>query len=158
MSFFDLAGQDLPVVGPDGVYPVLVVRVLDAGEHVGVAAPGLLRDLAAGALLVLAAQVRLPGAAVAVDPDPALAAVEEVADLLRALVVGVDAAGGELQDLAVRIGEERRVDIRRLLRAAAGVEEAAGGADLHGVDLLAEAPARDVELVRALVAGVAVAV
>src|SRR5207253_2312358 len=114
MPFLDLGRELGPVAGADGVDEVLVVGILDAGGHVRVAARARGRR-PARSLLVLAAQVRLPAAPVAVDPDPALAAVEQVSDLLRALVVGLDAAGGELEYLAVRVGEDRRVHVRRLL-------------------------------------------
>src|SRR5206468_13027555 len=109
-------------------------------------------------LLLLAPQVRLPLAAVAVDPDPALGPVEEVADLLGSLVVGVAAPGAELEDLAVGVLEDRAVDVGRLLRRLVLVEVAAPGADPHRVLVLLQTPAGDVELVRPLVAGVAVAV
>src|SRR5206468_2639623 len=92
-----------------------------------------------------------------VDPDPALGPVEEVADALGALVVGVAAAGAELEDLAVGVLEDRAVQVRRLLRRLLA-EVAAAGPDPHRVLVLAEPPPRDIELVRALVAGVAVAV
>ena len=149
--------SSLRIVGADRVDEVLVVRRLDAREHARIAAALFGRGVGARALLVLPAAVRLPLAAVAVDPQPALGAVEQVADLLRALVVGVDAARGELEDRAVGVLEQRRVDVRRLLRRLRS-EVAARGADLHRVLVLLQAPARDVELVRALVAGVAVAV
>ena len=52
---------------------------------------------------------------------------------------------------------QARLRVRRLLRGL-GAEIAADRADLHRVFLLVQPPARDVELVRALVARVAVAV
>src|SRR5258707_15860417 len=131
VALLDLGRELGPVAGADRVDEVLVVGVLDARGHVRVAARARGRR-SARPLLVLAAEVGLPAPPVAVDPDPALAAVEQVPDLLRALVVGVDAAGGELEYLAVRVGEDRRVHVRRLLRTAPRVEEPAPGGDLHG--------------------------
>src|SRR4026207_1436209 len=99
-------------------------------------------------LLVLPAHrtlVRLPEPAVAVDPDPSLRTVEEIADALGALVVRMAAARRDLEDRSVSILDQRRVNVRRLLRRGLA-EVSADGADLDGMLLLVEPPSRDVEL------------
>src|SRR6185436_18482371 len=107
------------------------------------------RQIHALALLVLGAVIGLPLRAVAVDPDPPFRSVEQVADLLRAFVVGILTARGELENRPVRVLERRGVDVGRLLRRGRA-EVAATRDNAHGMLILAEAPARDVELVRPL--------
>ena len=117
---------------------------------------------------------------VAADFEPTFTAVENVSDLLphAALVVGVATARLHLNDLPVGVGVRCGLSVRRLLRrlvVAVGLdvtvnpgarslalvlreaENPAGG--IHGDRVLVSlhAPARDIELVRAGVAGVAVA-
>ena len=115
MPLEDVAREDLRIARTDRVDEVLVVREFDAREDVRVAARLLGRRVGARALLVLRAEVRLPFAAVAVDPDPALRPVEQVADLLRAFVVRELAARGELESRAVGVFVERRLRVRRFL-------------------------------------------
>src|SRR3954451_12739166 len=113
----DVARQDFRVVRADRIHEVLVVRELDAGQHVWIAAAAALdRRLGARPFFVLRAHVRLPRAAVAVDPDPALRPVEQVADSLRPLVVRELTPRAELEDRAVAIFEEGRLNVRCLLR------------------------------------------
>src|SRR5207245_8821851 len=86
----ELQREQLRIARTNRVHEVLVMRVLRARRHERVA-PTLLvagRRVGSRPFLVLVAEVRLPLAAVAVDPEPSLRAVKEVADPLRALVVG----------------------------------------------------------------------
>ncbi len=117
---------------------------------------------------------------VAADFEPALGAVKDVPDFLAraALVVGVATARFQLNDLAVGVGVGGGLGVGRLLRRLvvavgldAAVNHGAGSLSLvlreaenppgriHGdrVLVLLHAPARDIELVRAGVARVAVA-
>src|SRR5436190_5655349 len=99
MALEDVAGQDLRIVGPDGVDEVLVVRELHRRQSLRFR---LLRARLVGRarpLLVLRADfahVRLPLPAALLDPEPALRAVEDVTDADAAFVVGVLAARAEL--------------------------------------------------------------
>src|SRR5262249_37642894 len=96
---------------------VLVVPQLQAGEHVWIAAR-LWGPLVGGAwpFLVLRSVIRLPPVAVAVDPEPAVGAVEQIADLHGALVVRALAPRAELQQRAIGVLERRAVHVGRLLR------------------------------------------
>src|SRR5262249_44690798 len=140
----------------NGVNEVLVVRVLRCRQAGGL---GLLarRQLRAGSLLVLRSEVRLPRLAGFLDRQPALRAVEDVADSHAARVVREAAARPELQHQPVGVLVYRRLLVRRFLRRLLA-EVAADRSNLDGMLLLLQAPARDVELMRTLVAGVAVAV
>ena len=108
VAFHDVAGELLRIVGADGVDEVLIVRELRSSSgrparrraSGGVSAPGPFSFFAP------TAHVGLPPAAGFVDPEPALRAVEEIADPLAAFVVGVLAARGELEDRAVGVLEE----------------------------------------------------
>ena len=115
----------------------------------------LLGGLGARALLVLAAEIGLPG--VAVETEPALGPVEQVADHDAVLGVGGEAPDLELDHASVGVDHLGRLGVGRLLGRSLAVE-AAARADLAGMPVLAEPPAGDVPLVRPLVADVAVAV
>src|SRR5205809_6045037 len=96
----DVAVQELRVVRADGIGEVLIVR------HAATARAFLLRHgVAPLSLLVLWTEIRLPLLAVAVDPHPAPRPVEQIADALRAFVVGELAARGEFEDRAVPVLE-----------------------------------------------------
>ena len=117
---------------------------------------------------------------VTTDFEPALSAVKKVADLLAraAFVVGVATARFQLNNLAVRVRVGGGLSVWRLLRRPvvavgldATVNHRAGSLSLvlreaenspgriHGNRVLVfiHAPARDIELMRARIAGVAVA-
>src|SRR5713226_8679730 len=155
MPFEHVARQDLRIARANGVDEVLIMRVLRRRQPRGLGVR--IGCVSAWALLVLRAEVRLPLLPVFLDPQPALRAVEQVADLHAAFVVREAAARAELEERAVGVLEEAVLQIRRFLRRLVA-EVAAGRSDLERVLLLAQAPARDVELVRTLVAAVAVAV
>ena len=95
-------------------------------------------------------------------PDERVTIIEPVfrppiADPHAAFIVGEAAARPELENLAVGVLEEARLFVGRFLRGFLA-EIAADRSNLDGMLLLLESPARDVELVRTLIAAVAVAV
>src|SRR4051812_19708585 len=71
VPFVDVARQDLGILGAERFDEVLVMRRLDTREHPRVAAALLGRRVRAGPLLFVPPAIRLPLAAVAVDPQPA---------------------------------------------------------------------------------------
>src|SRR5262245_16215138 len=155
MTLVHVAGQHLRIAGADRVDEVLVVRVLSGGEtrrpFVG------LGQVGARTLFVLRPEVRLPLLAGLLDPEPALRAVEEVADLHAPFVVGEAAARAEFERTAVGVLEEAGLIVGCFLRRLlAGIP--ADRSNLDRVLLLLQPPTRDVELMRSLVAAVAVAV
>src|SRR5262249_5002319 len=89
--------------------------------------------------------------------QPSLRGVEAVADLPARLVVGVKAAHLEFEQLSVSVLECRGLRVRRLLVVVES-EVAARAFDRLRVLVFAERPARDVHLVRPLVAEVGAAV
>ena len=105
-------GQQLRIVRADGIHEVLHVV---ASLVVRPTSPPVVPE----SLLVLLADrslVGLPAAAGLVDPEPPLGAVEDDADPHAAFVVGVLAAGAELEEGAVDVFVERGLRIRRFLR------------------------------------------
>ena len=158
VALLDVAGEHLRVVRADGVDEVRVVRRLLAREHVRVAAALLRRGLGARALLVLAAEVATAtcGRRRRSRPSP------------WCRRRGCRSAGCPRRWCSRR-GCRTRGSCRRRTRRSwcacpasparpAGRSSRRSSDTLHRVLVLVEAPARDVELVRALVAGVAVAV
>src|SRR5579862_4698917 len=137
------------VAALDAVDKVLEVGVLVAGGF-------FVHDLLGGI-----AFVNLEAAVV--EGHPTFAAIEEIADDVAARAVGRDAAfvagldaADFKHDFAVAVIECGDLGIGRLLIVIVDVL-AAGGDDGHGQAGTAEAPARDIHLVDALVADVAVA-
>src|SRR5204863_4160396 len=142
MAFEHVAGQQLRIVRANRVDEVLIVRILRRRQT---GRPLVwIRRVGARTLFALRPEVRLPLLAGLLDPQPALRAVEEVADLHAAFVVGEATARAELEDEAVGVLEEARLQIRRFLRRFVA-EIAAARSNLERMLLLLQAPARDVE-------------
>src|SRR5262249_44405159 len=156
----DVARQDLRIAGTDGVDEVLVVRELRRRQARRLFVRGRGSGRSRPFLVPRAkrSHVRLPVAPALLDREPALRAEEQVADAGAALIGRVLAARAELENHAIGVLEHRRLHVGRFLRSGLLSEVAAHRADLDGMFLLAEPPPRDVELVRTLVAGIAVAI